>query len=193
MPLELVEEIARTAPKAVVVADEAYVEFADEHRQKTARCLMDRVENLLVSRTFSKAYGIPNLRVGYVLGPEDAVEVLFKIKPKWNVGEVAQQAAVGALSDQEHFRKVLEVVREGRRFLSDRLSRIRGLEVVPEPQGNFIMVKVKGTGHSAEAFTEAVGAQGIIIRGDFHPEYVRISIGTASDNEAVVKAIEKVK
>jgi histidinol-phosphate aminotransferase len=193
MPLELVEEIARMVPKAVVVADEAYVEFADDYRKKTARCLMARVENLLVTRTFSKAYGIPNLRVGYALGPEDAVEILFKIKPKWNVGDVAQQAAIGALSDQEHFKKVLEVVREGRSFLCDRLSRMPGLEVVPEPQGNFIMVKVQGAGQSAEAFTEAVGAQGIIIRGDFHPDYVRISIGTQSDNVAVVRAIEKVR
>jgi histidinol-phosphate aminotransferase len=192
IPLEVVENIARAAPRAVVVADEAYIEFADDYRKKTARCLLDQLDNLLVTRTFSKAYGIPNLRVGYALGPEDAIEILFKIKPKWNVGEVAQHAAIGALSDRDHFEKVLEVVRKGRNYLCSRLSQIQGLEVVPDPQGNFIMVKVRGRGRSAEDFTEAVGGEGIIIRGDFHPDYVRISIGTQADNEAVVKAIEKV-
>jgi histidinol-phosphate aminotransferase len=193
IPLHLVEEIGRMVPNTVIVADEAYIEFADDYRKQTARCLLDRMDNLLVTRTFSKAYGIPNLRVGYALGPADAVEFLFKIKPKWNVGDIAQQAAIGALSDRNHFEKVLSVVKEGRSHLCERLARTPGLEVVPEPQGNFIMVKVRGTGRSAEAFTEAMGAEGIMIRGDFHPDYVRISIGTQSDNEAVIKAIEKVR
>jgi histidinol-phosphate aminotransferase len=179
-------------PNAVVVADEAYIEFADDYREQTARRLIDQADNVIVTRTFSKAYGIPNLRVGYGLGPADAIDFLFKIKPKWNVGEIAQQAAIGALRDRDHFEKVLRVVREGRRYLSDRLAQIPGLQIVPEPQGNFIMVRVRGVEYSAEAFTEALGAEGIIIRGDFHPDYVRISIGTQAENEALVKAIYKI-
>ena len=192
IPVPLLEAIVRMVPNAVVVADEAYIEFADDYRERTARRLMDQVDNVIVTRTFSKAYGIPNLRVGYALGPADAIKFLSRIKPKWNVGEIAQQAAIGALNDREHFEKVLTVVREGRRYLSDRLAQIPGLEIVPEPQGNFIMVRVRGVGYSAEAFTEALGAEGIIIRGDFHPDYVRISIGTQTENEALVKAIYKI-
>jgi histidinol-phosphate aminotransferase len=192
LSLDSVEEIARMVTNAVVVADEAYIEFAHDYRKQTARCLMDRVDNLIVTRTFSKAYGLPNLRVGYALGPADAIEFLFKIKPKWNVGEVAQQAAIGALRDRDHFEKVLTVVKEGRSYLCDQLAQIPGFKVVPEPQGNFIMVKVSVEGYTAEKFTEAMGAEGIIIRGDFHPDYIRISIGTQADNEAVIKAIHKI-
>jgi histidinol-phosphate aminotransferase len=192
IPLPIFEAMARMVPKAVVVADEAYIEFADNYHEQTARHLINKVENVMVTRTFSKAYGIPNLRVGYALGVPEAIDFLFKVKPKWNVGEVAQQAAIGALRDRDHFEKVLSVVREGRRYLCDRLAQIPGFEIVPEPQGNFIMVKVRDLGYSAEAFTEALGAQGIIIRGDFHPDYVRISIGTQTDNEALMKAVYKI-
>jgi histidinol-phosphate aminotransferase len=192
IPLHVFEAIAQMVPKAVVVADEAYIEFADNYREQTARHLINKMENVMVTRTFSKAYGIPNLRVGYALGPPEAIDFLFKVKPKWNVGEVAQQAAIGALRDRKHFDKVLGVVSEGRRYLCDRLSQIDGFKIVPEPQGNFIMVNVRGLGYSAEAFTEALGAHGIMIRGDFHPDYVRISIGTQTDNEAVMKAVYKV-
>ncbi len=192
IPLPVLEAITQMVPKAVVVSDEAYIEFADDYQKQTAARLMDRAENLIVTRTFSKAYGIPNLRVGYALGPADAINFLFGVKPKWNVGEIAQQAAIGALKDCDHFEKVLAVVREGRRFFCDRLRKIRGLEVVPQPQGNFIMVKVRGAGYSAEKLTETLGSRGIIIRGDFHPDYVRISIGTNPENEAVIEAIRQI-
>jgi len=192
IPLDSVEKISRMVTKGIVVADEAYIEFADDYREHTARYLMDRLDNLIVTRTFSKAYGLPNLRVGYALGPADAVEFLFKIKPKWNVGEVAQQAAIGALRDQNHLKRVLSVVKEGRSYLCDQLAQIPGFDITPEPQGNFIMVKVSGVGYTGEAFTDAMGARGIIIRGDFHPDYVRISIGTRTDNQAVIKAIHAI-
>jgi histidinol-phosphate aminotransferase len=192
IPLPVFESITQMAPNAVVVADEAYIEFADDYRENTAARLVGKASNVIVTRTFSKAYGIPNLRVGYALGPADAIDFLLRIKPKWNVGEVAQEAAIGALKDSDHFEKILKVVKEGRRRLCDHLPKIPGLAVVPEPQGNYIMVKVREAGYSAEAFTEALGAKGIIIRGDFHPDYVRISIGTETDNEALIKAIHEV-
>jgi histidinol-phosphate aminotransferase len=191
IPLSTLKAIAKMVPKAVVVSDEAYIEFAVDYARQTAVDLIDNAENVIVTRTFSKAYGIPNLRVGYALGPTDAIDFLFRIKPKWNVGEIAQQAAIGALKDDEHLKKVLAVVGEGRRYLSNRLAEIPGLDVVPESQGNFIMVKVGGTGFSAETFTDELGARGFIIRGDFHPDYVRISIGIADQNKALVEAIEK--
>jgi histidinol-phosphate aminotransferase len=192
IPLSLLRAIAERVPDAIVVSDEAYVEFADSYREQTAARLINEVGNVLVTRTFSKAYGIPNLRVGYALGPADAIEYLFKIKPKWNVGDVAQRAAIGALRDHDHFERTLEVVSSGRRYLSDRLGAISGLDVLPEPQGNFLMVRVREAGFSAEAFTNALGAEGFIIRGDFHPDYVRISMGRPTENEALVRAVENV-
>jgi histidinol-phosphate aminotransferase len=192
IPIADFENIARTVSSAIVVSDEAYIEFADDYRQQTAASLIRILGNVIVTRTFSKVFGIPNLRVGYALGPPDAIAYLFRLKPKWNVGEVAQQAAIGALEDHEHFSKTLSVVRDGRAFLVKELARIEGLEVVPEPQANFVMVRVRETGYSAEGLTERLGFEGILIRGDFHPEYIRISVGTETDNQSLVRALHKV-
>ena len=188
IPLDLLEQVAELAKSAVVVSEEAYIEFADDYRKQSAVDAVLRHGNVIVTRTFSKAYGIPSLRIGYALAPRDAIEYLLRVKPKWNVGGVAQEAAIGALADTAHFRKSLEVVREGRAFLTDAFNAMDGMEVVPNPQGNFIMVKVSDTGLDAEALTEALGAEGILIRGDFLKEYVRISVGTMPENQKLVAA-----
>src|SRR5258706_6038738 len=93
IPLDLLVWISDLAKAAVVVSDEAYIEFADNYRNKTAAPLVTLRDNIMVTRTFSKAYGIPNLRIGYALGPANAIQYLFRVKPKWNVGDVAQRAA----------------------------------------------------------------------------------------------------
>lgn len=192
MPLKLFEQIAEMAGNAVVVSDEAYIEFADNYRDQTAAQLVNERQNVLVTRTFSKAYGIPNLRIGYSLGPANAIQYLFRVKPKWNVGNVAQRAAIAALGDKEHLNKTLKTVSEGRAYLVQHFNAIPGLSVLPAPQGNFIMVGVSGTGLNALEFTDALGAEGFIIRGDFLPDYVRISIGTMAENEALIAATQRV-
>lgn len=191
LPLELFLRIADAASDAVVISDEAYIEFADDYRHQSAvGQILDR-PNVLVSRTLSKAYAVPNLRAGYVMGPPEAITYLQRIKPKWNVGEVAQEAAIGALEDVDHLRRTLATVSGGRDDLVRELSK-RGLTVVPEPQGNFVMASVASTGMTAADLTELLAAQGVLIRGDFHPQYVRISVGTQEDNEAALRAIDTV-
>jgi histidinol-phosphate aminotransferase len=192
IPLDLLEQIAELAKSAVVVSEEAYIEFAEDYRKQTAVDAVLRHKNMIVTRTFSKAYGLSSLRIGYALAPRDAIEYLLRVKPKWNVGGVAQEAAIGALADTAHFQKSLDVVREGRQFLADAFSAMEGMEVLPAPQGNFIMVKVSDTGLDAEAFTAALGKQGILIRGDFLKEYVRISVGTMPENEKLVAAAKRI-
>jgi histidinol-phosphate aminotransferase len=192
IPLALFEEIALMAKDAVVVSDEAYVEFADDYRQQTAASLVNKLPNVMVTRTFSKAYGIPNLRIGYALGPANAIQYLFRVKPKWNVGNVAQKAAIAALNDAAHLEKTLKTVSEGRDYLNQAFNAIPGLEVLPGAQGNFIMVKVSGAGMTAEQFTDALGSEGYIIRGDFLPDYVRISIGTMNENQGLIAATQRI-
>ncbi|MEZ4670918.1 MAG: histidinol-phosphate transaminase [Anaerolineae bacterium] len=192
IPLSLFEQIAKLAKNAVVVSDEAYIEFADNYRSQSAARIINSHPNVLVTRTFSKAYGIPNLRIGYCLGPANAIQYLFRVKPKWNVGNVAQFAAIAALGDKEHLDKTLKTVSEGRDYLVQQFNAIPGLHVLPQPQGNFIMVGVGGAGMSAEQFTDALGAEGYIIRGDFLPDYVRISIGTMPENEGLIAATKRI-
>jgi histidinol-phosphate aminotransferase len=102
---------------------------------------------------------------------------------------LAQSAGVAALKDKEHLQRTLEVVRKGREYLHRELGRL-GLKMVDAPQGNYVTARVSDFGFTAEAFTEELCRRGgIMIRGDFHPEYVRISIGTMPQNEAVVQTV----
>lgn len=190
-PLKLLEELMELAPNAVIVSDEAYIEFADAFPQESAVKLVSDKSNIMVTRTFSKLFGLANLRVGYAVGPEAAISAMLKVKPKWNVGMVAQNAAEAALGDMDHFALTRKVVKEGRDYFMRELPRIPGIETVSDPQGNFVMAKVVRAGFTAEAITEALSQRGIIIRGDFHPDYVRISVGTMPQNEALIKNMKE--
>jgi len=178
------------AVKAIVVSDEAYVEFADPHTSALEFFYeMGEGINLLVTRTFSKAFGLADIRMGYCVGPAVAIAFLSKAKPKWGTGMLAQCAAIAALKDKEHLQRTLEVVRKGREYLYRELGRL-GLKMVDAPQGNYVTAKVSEFGYTAEEFTEELCRRGgIMIRGDFHTEYVRISIGTMPQNEAVVETV----
>lgn len=192
IPLADVREILQTAAsfKAMVVSDEAYIEFADPHTSAVELFYeLGEGINLLVTRTFSKAFGLADLRVGYIVGGAEAISYLSKAKPKWGTGMLAQYAAIAALKDKEHLTRTLEVVRLGREFLHRELSKL-GLKMVAAPQGNYVTAKVSDFGYTAQEFTEEICRRGgIMIRGDFHPEYVRISVGTMPQNEAVVATI----
>lgn len=192
LPLSLFRQVAESASDAVVVSDEAYIEFADDYREETAVNLLSAMDNVIVTRTFSKAYGIPNARVGYAMGSAEAIGYLTKLKPKWNVGNLAQHAAIGALEDTGHFEKTLQTVHAGRAYLVEGLSQVGGVANVPDPQANFVMFRVADVGFTAEAFTEAMGGLGIMVRGDFHPDYIRISIANGAENETVMAAIRQV-
>jgi len=192
VPLKDLREImqAAEAVKAIVVSDEAYVEFADPHTSALEFFYeMGEGINLLVTRTFSKVFGLADVRLGYCVGPAVAISLLSKAKPKWGTGMLAQLAGVAALKDKEHLQRTLEVVRRGREYLHRELGRL-GLKMVDAPQGNYVTAKVSDFGFTAESFTEELCRRGgIMIRGDFHPEYVRISIGTMPQNEAVVQTV----
>ena len=194
MPLKYVKEIADFAPNVVIVSDEAYVEFADNFQDVSAISLIGEDSNVLVTRTFSKAFGLGGLRVGYTAGPKSAIDFVSKIKPKWNVGSLVQNAAIGALRDKEHFKKTLSTVHEGRKMIVKELNEM-GFGVVPKPQGNFLMVKVSPVGFTSKQFFIELAKKGISIRGgqeDVGREHVRISIGTKAQNITLIKTIKEI-
>jgi histidinol-phosphate aminotransferase len=187
--IEDTQKICKLASNSIVVCDEAYIEFADDYRNVSAVNLIEKCENLLVTRTFSKAYGLADLRVGYVVGTAEAVNILFKIRPKWNNGELAQEAALAALNDKEHLTTTLETVRVGRAFLVDQLKGL-GFTVTPNPQGNFIFARPSSI--TARELLSRLMKKGISIRGppaDWKANYLRISVGTMEQNQKLMLAI----
>lgn len=195
IPIAELEAVAEMAADvgALVVSDEAYIEFADAPGRESAVTRLEarRWPNIMVTRTFSKAFGLADLRVGYALGTADSARYLRLANVKWPTGALAQAAALAALADRRHLERTLAVVHEGRAWLVRQFERL-GFVVAPRPQGNYVMVDVGSQGWTAAEFAAAVfQAARVLIRGDFADRYVRISIGRRAENRRLMAAVER--
>jgi len=181
-----VRTLAESIPEALVVIDEAYVEFAE----KSSVNLVNEYENVVVLRTFSKAFGLAGLRVGYAIVPEWVVSNYRKVSLPFTVNNVALIAAVAALKDKEHLRRSVELVKEGRSYL---IEQLQGSFRVYPSQANFVLVDVAPR-TSAEVY-KALEWKRITVRdcASFRgagESLIRISIGTPEQNEKVVTALK---
>lgn len=176
----------------LVIIDEAYVEFDGRSVAKLA----PKFKNMLVFRTFSKAFGLAGLRVGYAIGNPKLIEVLESIRAPFNVNRIAQVAAVAALSDKAYMYRVVSAIRKSRTYLRRELSKL-GLRVLPS-NANFLMVNVTPLGTDATKLCDYLAREGILIREltNFRgagPRWVRISVGKPEQNEKLVNAIKNLK
>lgn len=185
--LTTVQRIAETAPDSVIVIDEHYIEAVDDFRSVTAVTLVDSVPNVIVTRSFSKMYGLAGLRVGYAVGPEAAINALARFRPSWSVSVVADAAARAALQDEEHLEQNILATRAGRAFLYQSLDSMDGLEVVLDPQGGFLLFRPLS--RSADEVTEALFRRGVMVRGDLLEGSIRVSVGTEQQNEVFLDAL----
>ncbi len=145
----------------------------------------------MITRTFSKAFGLANMRLGYAVATRETARCLAQANAKWPTGALAQAAGVAAIEDKSHLEETLRVVREGRRRLKSAFEQL-GFPVVSDPQGNYIMVDVSPSGETAMSFANKVFEKGlVIIRGDFSERYVRTSIGRPEENERLMNAVHE--
>jgi histidinol-phosphate aminotransferase len=172
-----------------VVLDEAYFEYVEDPDYPDGISLLDRHPGLVVSRTFSKIYGLAGLRIGYGVGSPELMDALARLRQPFNVNLVAQVAAAAALDDVDHVAASVAMVRESRRRWAEACARL-GLEYVPS-HANFVLVR---TGRGA-AVTEALVHRGVIVRPmDAYgfPEHVRVTFGTEAEDARVLAALEAV-
>lgn len=183
-----IDEFMDKVPEHVLVCfDEAYREFSD-NPPDTLKFVREG-RNVIVLRTFSKAYGLAGLRVGYGVAPEHITGMLHKARAPFNLHVLAQEAALAALEDTEHVRRTVENNAAGMRFY-EQAFREMGLEWIPS-QGNFILVKV---GQGKKVFNDML-AKGVIVRaqdGYGLPEWIRISIGTPAENARCLEVLREV-
>ncbi|QHB55410.1 histidinol-phosphate transaminase [Ralstonia solanacearum] len=183
--------LARVPPTVVVVLDEAYNEFLAPGQQYDSVAWVRRYPNLLVSRTFSKAYGLAGLRVGYGITQPQLADLLNRIRQPFNVNSLAQAAAVAALNDAEFLRRSAELNAAGYAQLTQAFGRL-GLEYVPS-SGNFVLVRVGDDPGAGARVNLALLKQGVIVRpvGNYGlPQWLRISIGLPEENAACIGALE---
>lgn len=180
---------ARHGNRVTVVLDEAYNEFLPADIRIDSVALVKRFENLVVSRSFSKAYGLAGLRVGFGLSQPPLTDLMARVRQPFNVNSLAQAAAMAAFEDDEFLARSAQVNTAGKEQLQQAFDRL-GLTYVPS-FANFVLVHVG----DASAVNQALLKRGVIVRpvgADGLPEWLRISIGLPEENAVLIRALSEV-
>ena len=172
----------------IVVLDEAYFEFVDRPDFPNGIQLINEYPNLVVFRTFSKMFALAGLRIGYLVGSPEVVDIIRRTCVVYSVNSLAQAAAMAAVGDQEHILRTRELISEGKRFLGRELTHL-GLDHLIN-EGSFVMVKLP-VGDTL-AYRKLM-SRGVMIRtmtGFRFPNWIRVSIGRLEALEAFIEALD---
>jgi histidinol-phosphate aminotransferase len=185
-----VEEFLNGLPQDLVVYfDEAYYEMVTEKDYPQTLNLLKQKKNLVISRTFSKAYSLAGLRVGYAISSSENIDLLNRCREPFNVNSLAQAAAEASLDDKSNLLKLRRAIKEGKAYFCNNFQDM-GLEYVPSA-ANFILVKVKDGAKIAGELLKL----GVIVRnmsGWGLDNFIRVTIGTKNENEKFIKALRRI-
>lgn len=187
-PAEIYQFMQRVPEHVLVVLDEAYYEYA-EQAEDTFRWL-EQFPNLIICRTFSKAYGLAGLRVGFAVSHPQIADLMNRVRQPFNVSHLAQTAAVAALGDNDYLVQAREINQTGIQQFYQGFERL-SLAFIPS-YANFIAVDVA---RDAMPVYEALLQEGVIVRpiGAYEmPQHLRISVGLEQENAYCLEALEKV-
>ncbi|WP_132139311.1 histidinol-phosphate transaminase [Pseudoduganella sp. UC29_71] len=188
-----IEAFLKKVPaNVVVVLDEAYNEYLSPENQYESAAWVKQYPNLLVSRTFSKAYGLAGLRVGFSIAQPALTDLMNRIRQPFNVNSLAQAAAIAALNDKDFLEQGARNNAAGYQQFVEAFEQM-GLEYVPS-YGNFVLVKVGKDLAAGARVNLALLKQGVIVRpvGNYGlPEWLRISIGLPQENAILISALQK--
>ena len=185
------EKFISQLPKSVIcVLDEAYFEFIEPDKQINSVAWLVEYPNLIITRTFSKAYGLAGLRVGYSLSSIEMADLLNRVRQPFNNNQLALVAAEAALSDETYLAETIQLNNDGMQQLTHAFTAL-GLSWIPSA-GNFVAVDVK---QEAMPLYQALLKKGVIVRPIANyemPTYLRISIGTLSENQFFIQVLTTV-
>lgn len=173
---------------ALVVLDEAYLEYVRDSDSVRSLALLQEFPNLVILRTFSKIYGLAGLRIGYAIARPEIIQFLEKVRNPFNVNALAQRAALAALGDHEFVEHSQAMTWQGLDSYYRELKAL-GLKVYPS-QGNFVLVDCSSP---AKPFFDQLLTRGIIVRPVDNyglPNHLRISVGLPSENQALVRSLK---
>ena len=177
-------------PKQVlIVLDEAYDEYLSAEHKSEAISWLGKFDNLIISRTFSKAYGLAGLRIGFGLMHADVADMLNRVRQPFNVNSIAQAAAVASLADEDFVARSYALNQAGMAQITQGLSNL-GLEYIPS-YANFVSFKVT----NAAQVNQKLLQNGVIVRPIANyemPEYLRVSIGLFSENARFLEILEQI-
>ena len=171
----------------LIVLDEAYDEYLSAEHKSEAINWLGEFNNLIISRTFSKAYGLAGLRIGFGLMHADVADILNRVRQPFNVNSIAQAAAVASLADEDFVARSYALNQAGMAQMTQGLIKL-GLEYIPS-YANFISFKVK----DAAKVNQQLLQNGVIVRPIANyemPDYLRVSIGLFSENARFLAVLE---
>jgi histidinol-phosphate aminotransferase len=187
---DFVERVRRISPDTVILIDEAYHDYVTDPGYETAIPLALATPNVFVARTFSKAYGMAGMRIGYAIGQTDTVKPLARFKQPNNVSVFGVAAAIASLNDPKH------IADERARNTEVRAFTVKAFEDLgckpTASQGNFIFVDI---GRPAKDFRDGCAKSGVMVGRDFPPfehSHVRVSIGTMAEMQKAVTVFRDV-
>lgn len=187
---EFSEFLTKVPEGVIVVLDEAYIEFASDPEVAQGTDFLDHQVPVVVMRTFSKAYGLAGLRIGFGLGPVEVMDILHRVRQPFNTSILAQAAGTAALADEEFFRKTMEVTWQGLKDFYACFERL-GLTYVPS-QANFVLVQI---GPRASAVADELLRRGVIVRKMASydlPEFLRVSVGLPQENRRFMDELQAI-
>jgi histidinol-phosphate aminotransferase len=174
----------------IVVVDEAYAEFVEKEDYPDSMSLIEEFNNLVVFRTFSKMYGLAGLRIGYLTGSSQVVDIIRRTCIVYSVNVMAQEAAFCAVDADEHVLRTRSLVREGKEFLRRELTRL-GLPIVAG-EGNFLMVKLPVTDSLAYRKLMTKGVMVRTMTGFRFPNYIRVTVSHMEAMEALIESLGQI-
>lgn len=189
-PVDLYTFLSKVPETVIVVLDEAYVDFMDSEVQVDVYSLIHNSKGrcgVVALRTFSKAYGLAGIRVGFGLMSAEIAGYLHRVRQPFNVNQLAQVAAIAALQDTEFYQKTLQGTREGKAWLQKEVEKLGCISY--SSQTNFFLIDVKG---DATVLYEAMLHKGVIIRSMKAYGYtnvIRITVGTTEENSRFVSTL----
>ena len=179
--------LQRVPPQVLVVLDEAYGEYLPENLRSKSMDWLAEFPNLLVTKTFSKAYGLAGLRIGYALAHPDVAELMNRVRQPFNVSSLGLVAAAAALDDDDFIARGYAANRLGMAQLTQGLRNL-GIEFIPS-EANFLACRI---GNASMVYQRLL-AQGVIVRpiaAYGMPEFLRVSVGLAAENERFLRALK---
>lgn len=187
---EYIEHLLQEFPDTLFLVDEAYYEFAGI----SSKDLVLKYDNLLVSRTMSKAFGLANFRVGYLIASKDNIQFVNKIRNPKNITTFAQESAWAALQDTKYMWSYVEEVHKGMAFFSQATKQFKNKFIVHESAGNFMLVEFPNS-EGKKALIDFLAEHNIFVRDTTHAPSVmncfRITIGTVEQMKVVVEIINQ--
>ncbi|MGI9024299.1 MAG: histidinol-phosphate transaminase [Burkholderiaceae bacterium] len=189
-PQRIASFLAALPAETVVLLDEAYTEYLEPALRFDSTQWVRRFPNLLISRTFSKAYGLAGLRIGYGIAQPALTDLMNRVRAAFNVNALAQAAAVAALGDQAFLQEIYTLNRAGLLQLTKAFD-AAGIEYIPS-YGNFILFKAGDDEDAGARVNLALLKRGVIVRPVANyglPQWLRVSIGTQRENEAFLAAL----